>query len=70
MADELNAEGRVRLYAELSSRAGAHNVGWDTLYDARFKSKELPRSAYAMSLSDLEAVLAELDRLRALVGDR
>jgi hypothetical protein len=53
---ELDAEGRVRLYAELNDLNNVHDLG-EILYDERFKSKEWPRTAYALCRKDVEEVL-------------
>lgn len=60
--ETLDAEGRIRLYMELFPQC--HNFGDDIAFDSRFVSEEWPRRAYAITRPDLDAVLAELARLR------
>jgi hypothetical protein len=58
---DLNAEGRIRLYMELNDYP---NISAEIAYDPRFKSEEWPRTMYAITRDDMQAVLAELEHLR------
>lgn len=57
----VTAEQRVRLYRELL-RGG--NVGGELVYDSRFYTEHWPRTVYALTNTDLDEVLDELDRAR------
>jgi hypothetical protein len=61
----IHAEQRIRtLLAELGP--DVHNLGSGPLYSDAFRSGEWPRGVYALDRTDLEAVLALLDRARTL----
>lgn len=61
----IHAEKRVRaLLAELGP--DVHNLGSGLVHSDAFRSEEWPRGVYALDRTDLEAVLALLDRARSL----
>lgn len=59
-------EARIRLLLDLTDHP---NLGEEITYDRRFNTAEWPRNGYCLQRSDVEAVLAELDKVRARSGD-
>lgn len=61
----VHAEARIRaLLAALPP--GTRNLGAEIVHDEAFRSGEWPRTAYALTRADLEAVLQLLDQTRTL----
>lgn len=60
-------EARIRLLLELTDHP---NLGDEITYDRRFNTEAWPRNGYVLQRTDLEAVLAELDRCRGQIKER